>query len=97
MFGDIALRLLRLMGQSGDVPGALRAEDVRSARERLEAGLAELEEPPEQAEEDENGEPVVRNLSRRRITARRNRAFPLIELLRAAEKAKVYVMWDNKT
>ena len=88
MFGDIALRLLRLMGQSGDVPGALRAEDVRPARERLEAGLAELEEPPEQAEEDENGEPVV---------SLRNRAFPLIELLRAAEKAKVYVMWDNKT
>jgi hypothetical protein len=88
MFGDIAVRLLKLMGQGGAVPGALAAEDVHTARVRLETGVAEFEEPPAQAVEDENGEPVV---------SLQHRAFPLLELLRAAEKAKAYVMWDKKT
>ena len=42
-FGDIAVRLLKLMGHSGTIPGALLAEDVRPARERLEAGVGEFE------------------------------------------------------
>ena len=41
MFGNVAVRLLRLMGHSGTVPGALRAEDVPAALQRLEAGLAD--------------------------------------------------------
>jgi hypothetical protein len=86
MFGDIAVRLLKLMGHSGTVPGALLAEDIRPAREHLEAGVAEFDEPLERAEEGENGEPVV---------SLRHRALPLIELLRNAEKAKVDVMWDK--
>jgi hypothetical protein len=87
MFGDIAIRLLKLMGQSGTVPGALLAVDVHPALERLMAGIASSEEPPpEQAAEYENSEPVV---------SLRNRALPLIELLRAAEKAKVDVMWNK--
>jgi hypothetical protein len=88
MFGDVAVRLLKLMGHSGAVPGALLEDDVGPALERLEAGIAAVEESPqEQAAEDEDGEPVV---------SLAHRALPLIELLRAAAKENAIVMWNNK-
>jgi hypothetical protein len=89
MFGDVAVRLLRLMGYSGTVPGALLAEDVEAALQRLEAGVAASEEEvPSRAAEEDEGEPRV---------SLRTRALPLIELLRAAAKEKVDVMWVENT
>lgn len=88
MFGDVAVRLLKLMGHSGTVPGALLAEAVQPALQRLEAAAeadAQLPEPEAPAEGEE-GEPVV-SLS--------HRALPLIKLLQAAAKAKCDVMWDR--
>ena len=88
MFGDVAIRMLKLMGHSGTVPGALLAEDVPAALERLQAGVKSAEELPdsEESSDDENGEPTV-SLS--------HRALPLIELLGAAAKANRNVMWDS--
>ncbi len=85
MFGNVATRLLKLMGHSGTVPGALLAEDIPAALARLESAVEQVPEPerPAQAEE---GEPAV-SLS--------HRALPLIELLRAAAKTKSDVMWDS--
>jgi len=83
MFGHVAVRMLKLMGLSGTVPGALRAEDVPAARTQLEAALAAIEEPTQTPNDDE-GEPVV---------SLHHRALPLIELLRAAEREQVDVMW----
>ena len=40
MFGDVAVRLLKMMGHSGTVPSAIRADDVPAALERLKAALA---------------------------------------------------------
>ncbi len=37
MFGDVAVRLLKMMGHSGTVPSALLAENVPAALGRLEA------------------------------------------------------------
>ena len=88
MFGDVAVRLLNLMGHSGTVPSALLAEDVQAALERLEAAVEadkQLSQPQESAE-GEDDEPAV-TLS--------HRALPLIELLKAAAKAKCNVMWDS--
>lgn len=86
LFGDIAVRLLKLMGHSGTVPGALLAEDVPAAREKLETAVAAKQEP-EQSAEDEDDEPVV---------TLRHRALPLLELLHAAEKEQVDVLWKSK-
>jgi len=88
MFGDIAIRLLKLMGHSGTVPSALLAEDVQPSLARLEAAVgaeAHLHES-EQAAEEEDDEPIV-SLS--------HRALPLIELLKAAAMAECNVMWDR--
>ena len=85
MFGDVALRLLKLMGHSATVPGALLAEDIPAALQRLEAGVEadRQSSEPEQLGEEE----VAVSLS--------HRALPLIELLKAAAKAKSNVMWDS--
>lgn len=83
MFGGIATRLLKMMGHSGTVPGALEAEDIGAARQRLESALAAFEEPANPGDDTE-GEPIV-TLHRR--------AGPLLELLKAAERDRVDVMW----
>lgn len=90
MFGEVAVRLLKLMGHSATVPSALGAEDVQPALSRLEAAIeVEGDEPspePKEPTEGEDDEPVI-TLSQR--------AWPLIELLKAAAKEKCSVMWDR--
>ena len=90
MFGDVAVRLLKLMGHSGTVPSALLAEDVQAALERLEAAIeADKRSPePERSETGRDEEPAV-SLS--------HRALPVMELLKAAAKAKCDVMWDSSS
>lgn len=89
MFGDIAIRLLHLMGHSGTVPSAVEPEDIPEALKRLRAGLAD-EEVAEAADHtatvgDDDDEPIV---------SLRTRALPLIELLEAAERDQVPVLWQ---
>ena len=90
MFGDVATRLLTLMGHSGTVPSALAAEDVQAALERLQAALevegGETSPEPKASAKKEDDEPVI---------TLGQRAWPLIQLLRAAAKAKCNVMWDS--
>ena len=90
MFGNVAVSLLKLMGHSGTVPGALVAAEVPQALESLRAGVAAHGDTPAPASDDESDreedEPVIR-LSQR--------ALPLIELLEAAVKDECDVMWDR--
>ncbi len=89
MFGDVALYLLKLMGHSATVPGAILAEDIPAALQQLESAIeaqTQLQEP-EQSEDDENTDTV----------SLAHRALPLIELLRAAAKRKTNVMWDSNS
>jgi hypothetical protein len=88
MFGDVAVQLLRLMGHSGTVPGALLADEVQPALERLEAGIEaerRSREPQQPAPNEDDEEPVPLS----------HRALPLIELLRAAAEENANVMWDS--
>jgi hypothetical protein len=86
MFGDVAVRLIKLMGHSGTVPSALLAEDMPAALARLEADVT-ASEPTPVAEQNDDEEAV----------SLAQRALPLIELLRAAAKANVNVMWDKNS
>ncbi|MFT4837296.1 MAG: hypothetical protein ACI9IJ_002223 [Psychromonas sp.] len=90
MFGDVAVKLLKIMEHSGTVPGAIGAEDVQAALGRLETAIKQPLEPKtpikQQEDEDEDEEPAI-SLS--------HRALPLIELLRAAVRDKCNVMWDS--
>lgn len=90
MFGDVAVTLIKLMGHSGTVPGALMPEDIPAALARLEAAVAanpdaDLDPGGAGGRDDEEGEHV----------SLAHRAFPLIELLRAAAEQEKHVMWES--
>jgi len=91
MFGDVAKQLLELLGHSGTIPSAIKAEDVPAALARLEVGLgqhraAEAADAPE-GDRDQDDVPHKVTLAQR--------AGPLLELLRAAAAKKADVMWDS--
>jgi hypothetical protein len=83
MFGDVALAILKMMGHSGTIPSAIRAEDVPVALRRLKAAI-EAEKSPTPNVEKGKDEPVV---------SMAHRALPLINLFAAAERAECSVMW----
>lgn len=89
MFGEIAHTLLRMMGMSGDVPGALVAADVPAALEKLKHALANEKTRPQPTaggEKEDGKEPPV---------AIAVRAFSLVQLLEASVKGECDVMWDT--
>ena len=83
MFGDIALTLLKMMGQSPNVPGAILAADIPESLARLKAAIDIEKDSPPPPDDDEE-EPVV---------SIAHRALPLIELLDAAARADANVLW----
>jgi hypothetical protein len=88
MFGEVALKLLEMMGRSGKVPSAINAGDIPAALESLHKGVADADaaledQPPHEEEEGEE----------RRVSMR-NRALPLIEMLETAAREDVPVMWE---
>jgi hypothetical protein len=89
MFGDVATTLLKMMGQSGAVPGAILAQDIPGALQRLRQGVgaAPSATATGAAKNDDDREPTVQ-LSQR--------AFPLIELLERASKAGADVIWEEE-
>lgn len=87
MFGEVAVTLLKMMGQSGGVPGAILAADIPPALARLQRAVAanQSESPPSQPRHD--GEPPV---------SLRQRAFPLVELLTRASRKHADVIWEEE-
>ena len=93
MFGDVAVSLLQMMGHSGTVPGAILAEDIPAALDRLkkaiatDRGTAAVNTAGKAQDEDEE--------SSERPVSLAHHAFPLLELLAAAAARKCNVMWDR--
>jgi hypothetical protein len=83
MFGDVALAMLKMMGHSAAVPGAILAEDVPAALSSLTAAIEAENAPPPVADPDADEPPV----------SMKHRALPLMDLLAAAAKAESDVMW----
>ena len=90
MLGDTAVQLLRLMGHSGTVPSAILSRDIPAAVDKLERALAQSSAaaPTGNADESDNErEPRI---------SLRQRAFPLIQLLKAAAKQGCDLTWDRR-
>ena len=87
MFEKDAKTFIRLMGHSGTIPSAIRAEDVATAMQHLEAALkaeaAQTEVP--KAVDDADNKAVSTNV----------RAYPLLQLLKAAIAKQKNVMWEQ--
>jgi hypothetical protein len=92
MHGDAAIALLRAMGHSGTVPGAILAADLPAAMEQLRRALdaqaaAPPPPPPEGDDEDEQErEPPV---------SLRMRAVPLLDMLETAIVRDSDLMWER--
>ena len=94
MHGDAAVALLRAMGHSGNVPGAILAADLPAALASLQRALetqaqaaAEVPEPREDGdEEDETREPPV---------TLGMRAVPLIDMIETAIARGSDLMWER--
>jgi hypothetical protein len=87
MFGDVAVTLLKMMGNSGVVPGAILAADIPPALDRLKKGVAAQAQHPRARKNDEKEEPDV---------SLRQRAVPLIQLLERAAAGGYDVMWTEE-
>lgn len=83
MFGDVAIAMLKMMGHSATVPGAILAEDVPAALSHLSNAIAAEKTPSTPASQDADEPPV----------SLAHRALPLIALLQAAANRKSAVMW----
>jgi hypothetical protein len=91
-FGEVAQTLLKMMGHSGNVPGAISAEDVPKALGNLQVAIEKLKadaslkpSSDDAKQEDWQEKPVTLA----------QRALPLIDLLTSAAKANCYVMWEQ--
>jgi hypothetical protein len=90
MFGDVALKLIRIMGHGGTVPGAIGADEIELSLGRLRAAVqADKELNAGKAEELHDGEEGGHRVSLAQ------RAVPLIEMLEAAERLGAPVMWGS--
>ena len=102
MFQDVAVQLLKLMGATGRIPGALDPDDVGPALQRLEAATEQIkagthataarpadneDSTSEEDDEDEDREPPV-DLA--------TRAVPLLSILKRAAAAHAEIMWEGK-
>ena len=92
MFGEVGLQFIKMLGHSGAIPGAIDASEVPQALNNLRAAIAaEQSKPVEQEKADDDSEEEV-------VEAPVNigsRAFPLVELLKAAIKDECEVMWED--
>ncbi|MBK1644790.1 hypothetical protein CKO25_09035 [Thiocapsa imhoffii] len=93
MFGDVAVTLLKLMGHSGTVPGAIMAADIPAALQRLRKAVEAHAEEPLGPVSETQATPA-RATEEGQYVSLANRALPLIELLNAAAADQENVLWD---
>ena len=100
MFEDVAVQLLKLMGATGRIPGALGPDDVPPALRQLERATEQIKagthatparpadnEDSKNEDEDDEREPPV-DLA--------TRAVPLLSILKRAAAAKAELVWEAK-
>jgi hypothetical protein len=93
MHGDAAVALLKAMGHSGTVPGAILAADLPAALASLRRTLEQLAQaapPPAPAAEDEDDEQ-----EREPPVSLRMRALPLLDMIGTAIARDSDLMWER--
>ncbi|MGD9841482.1 MAG: DUF1840 domain-containing protein [Steroidobacteraceae bacterium] len=92
MFGSDALLLIKMLGASGNLPGAIAAEDIPAAltrlRQQLEIRSTSNPDSPDTDEDDtqDHEQPIVLAV----------RAGPLIDILERASAANAPLMWEQR-
>jgi len=91
MFGDVALKLIKMMGHSGTVPSAMLAKDIPAALERLKSAVAAAPGQPALGPG-----PGDRKVDEEPAVSLQQRAFPLIELLGRCVKNDCALLWEQQ-
>jgi len=96
MFAETARRLLSIVGKEDSPRGVISAEQVADALARLSAAVEEEKAQIRQAREESEaakrrGEPAADEAAQAITLGQR--AHPLLEMLRAAERKRVDVTW----
>lgn len=86
MMRDLALTLMGLMGRELTERGIFTVEQLPALIAKLEGAVKSADAAPEAAGKDAQGE----HNEHLRLA---QRAFPLLDLMRAAQKAGTEVMW----
>ena len=93
MFAENARRIFEVIGRPESARGVITAEQVPDALQRLTAAVEQEKTQQREASADAaNDEPEGKAAQARGVTFSQ-RAFPLIEMLRAAQKKNADVTW----
>ena len=95
MHGDAAVALLKAMGHSGTVPGAILAQDLPAALARLRSALAELDSQPVPAPAPPPGQDEDEELEREPPVTLRMRAVPFLDMIETAIARGSDLMWER--
>ena len=93
MFGDVALKLIKMMGHSGTLPSAMLAKDIPAALERLTSAVAAA---PGQPAPGPGPGPGNKKVDEDPAVSLQQRAFPLIELLGRCVENECDLLWDQQ-
>ncbi len=85
MFGDVATKMLEMMGYGTSVPGAIISDDVPQALSNLRSSLESVMEVVEPAGDADDDQPAV---------SLHTRAVPLVNLLQSAIDDENHVRWE---
>lgn len=88
MFEKDARTMIKLMGHSDTIPGAILGADVEKTLQIFQTGLSETAKQENQHIAPKHDEETEENVSVNR------RAYPMLELLKKAATQKEIVMWD---
>ena len=88
MLENVGREMIRLMGHSGTLPGALAVQDIPAALERLQAEISggTLEADRGKDHDEESHGPAI---------SAAHRALPLIEMLKVARREQEHVLWER--
>ena len=95
MFAETAQRLLQIVGKTDFVRGVIRSDEVGDALDSLSAAVeqekAALREQRARRETDEHGSDA--DSERPQAITLGQRAFPLLQMMHAAQRTRVDVTW----
>jgi hypothetical protein len=94
MFAETARRIFDIIGRQEAPRGVITAEQVPEALQKLVDAVEEEKAQLKAAQQDEDlADKQGEGSAQQRPITLGQRAFPLIEMLRAAQKKKVEVTW----
>jgi len=93
MFAENARRIFEIIGRPESARGVITAEQVPDALQRLTAAVEQEKAQHREALADAGNDEPGSKVSQARGVTFSQRAFPLIEMLRAAQKKNADVTW----